>query len=236
MPVQNIDYQTKQLIVSIISASITFLAVIVALFKDWFWAKIRKPKISAYIEMKSPFCTKTLVYNQLAQRAMEGYYFRIKVLNSGTTIARGVQIYIESIMRKHPDGVYRNENRFLPMYLRWAGPEPQNPKDSINSNILPGMSKYCDLGHVLDPAFRQFYLNSPGLTIPGDTDTLLFELDLEVKPFTGSHLLKIGEYEIYIKIAAENSKPITKKIVLNFLGPWTVNENTMFENAIGIRM
>jgi len=229
------DFQTKQLFISSIGAFITLSAVLVAMFKDWFWNKVRRPVLNASFEMKSPYCTKTLVSNTLSQRPFDAYYFRLRVSNNGSVMATGVQVYINRIKKKHPDGLFHDEKRFQPMNLKWAGPIANNIKDSISVNILPGMSRYCDLGHVFDPTFRQFYMNVPGIAIPGEPDTLLFELELEVQPFTGGHLLKQGEYQIDLQIASENSKPVTKELFLNFLGPWTTAENVMFENAIGIR-
>jgi hypothetical protein len=230
------DIQGKQFLISSISAGFTLLAVIVALFKEWFWEKIKSPKLDVKFEMHSPYCTKTLTVNQTTPQSFYSYYFRMKIVNEGQRTANRVQIYLNKVSKKHSDGLYYEEEQFQPMNLKWSNPQKPTDPELYAFQILPGMSKYCDLGHIFDPNFRQFYLNSPGICIPGDPDTFLFELELEVQPFTGSHLMKIGEYILELIIAAENSKPLTKRVTLNFFGPWTLAENIMFNNGIGIRI
>lgn len=230
------DVQTKQVIISSFSAGFTLLAVLVALFKDWFWGKIKKPILDMKFEMQPPYCTKTLTLSPMSPQPFSSYYFRMKIINTGSQTANRVQVYLNKVSKKHPDERYYEERQFQPMNLKWSNPKSQNDPEIYASQILPGMGKFCDLGHIFDPTFRQFYLNSPGICIPGDPDPLLFEFELEVQPFTGSHLVKIGEYILELIIAAENAKPMTKKVTLNFYGPWTLVENTMFNNGIGIRI
>lgn len=227
-------YQSARVLVSIISAIITFFAVLVALFKDWFWEKIKKPILSVKFEMGPPFCIKTKAqFSEQQPTQHDVYYFRLKIDNEGTQTANRVQVYVNKVSRKHTDDLYYDERQFQPMNLKWSN--TNNPAIYV-PHILPNMGKFCDLGHIIDPIYRQYYSSSLGVTIPGDAATFLFELDIEVPPNTGSHLLKIGEYKIELLIAAENVKPVTKDIILNFRGPWNEVEDIMYRDGIGIRI
>jgi hypothetical protein len=228
-PVNNLD-QVRNTI-SGISAIITFLAVLVALFKDWLWEKINKPKLVLNFEMEAPYCTKSFFYNQHNNRNVDTYYFRLRISNTSSIPAKGVQVQVENVQRKYTDGTYHEDKQFQPINLRWTN--YGNPKQNTTT-ILPGMGAFCDLGHVYDPSYRQFYLGSAGITKPNDSDVFLFELALESKPMNGTDLLKIGEYQIEVALAAENVMPKKKSIAITFKGPWTINEDIMFSDGIGI--
>lgn len=116
------------------------------------------------------------------------------------------------------------------MNLRWAHSQ-QNPV-IFTDGISPKMGKHCDFGHIIDP---QLYLIQNISPLNISNNLTLFELDLEVLPYTYSHMLPPGEYQVELKIAASNCSPITKKFKINHTGIWFANEVDMFTKGIGIK-
>jgi hypothetical protein len=220
------------------SAIATFLAVLVALFKEEITKIWRRPILDGSIELRAPDCHKTEMtfFNQRSGEIFakgDCYYFRIWVENKGNLRAERVQVYASSLLRKHADGSYKRVKNFLPMNLKWSHSKqrPEGP-EIFAEGISPFMGKHCDLGHIVDPGVRK----QTNQTLPDfPEEETLFVLDLEVFPSTLSHLIPPGEYRIDLKIAAANAKPVTKTFELNITGEWYENENKMFADGIGIK-
>ncbi len=218
----------------IVGAISTFLAVIVALFKEEIVKIWRRPKLKATIELKSPDCHKTIMTIQqqyqgrLVTTNSDCYYFRIWVFNHGNTAANRIQVFASKLYRQNNQRRYEKVDDFVPMNLQWS-----HSHEIFAERISPGMGRHSDLGHIIDPQNKE--LINETLTGVGSESTILC-LDLEVKPNTMSHLIRPGDYKLVIKIAAENSRPIEKELIINFNGTWTSNEDDMFKDNISISL
>ena len=217
------------------SAFVTFLAVLVALFRDEIRGWWYRPVLTAVIRLEAPDCHKTvLVANnpmeQLAQRG-DCYYFRIWVENIGKQRAEKVQVFVAKLLKKRADGNYGEVQSFLPMNLRWSHSSPG--PEIFAEGLSQGMGKHCDFGHILEPSFRSA-LSPQGSSASPKGETVL-ELDLEVQPNTMSHVLLKGSYKIQVKIAAANARPMTKWWEINLTGNWYSDEEKMFLEGIGIK-
>jgi hypothetical protein len=95
------------------------------------------------------------------------------------------------------------------------------------------MGRHCNLGHVIDPKYRVNL--GEDLTTVAATETI-FALDLEVKPNSGTHLLKPGTYKLAIQVAASNCKPVTQIVELSCRGKWFTDEERMFSEGIEIKL
>lgn len=116
------------------------------------------------------------------------------------------------------------------MNLRWAHSPDSDP--IIFDDINPGMGKHCDLGHIVDPA----HVDELGYKLPDyPNQKHLFHLDLEVKPATGSHLVPPGVYQLELRIAAANARPIEKRLEITLIGDWNRDQARMFSQCIGIK-
>jgi hypothetical protein len=225
-------------IASWLAAIATFLAVLVALFKEDMRSLWRRPVLKARILLAPPDCHKTelTIVNQAIQQIVGRwpcYYFRLWVENTGTQRAEQVQVFAAGLSRRQADGTFKPETQFLPMNLRWAHSQqrPEGP-EIFALGISPGMGKHCDLGHIPHPEMRK-ETNESLPNVP--TDQTILSLDLEVAPNTRSHLIAPGVYRLLLRLAAANSRPVEKTIEITITGQWHGDETRMFSDGIGLR-
>lgn len=226
-----------------VGAIATALAVIVALLKEEIVALWRRPSLNALVRLRPPDCHKTeltkLVWgivtaepNPSVGGHVQCYYLRLWVENKGKR-AEKVQVFASKLQRRQADGTFRDDDRFLPMNLKWShsqltigGPE------IFAEGISRDMGKHCDLGHIIEPKFRSDF----GATLPGvAADQTILELDLEFAPNTLSHLIPPGVYRLMLLIAAANAEPVKKTIEITLTGTWYDDEERMFSDGIGLR-
>ncbi len=206
--------------------SATFLAVLVALFKEQVLRFWRKPKLKVSIALSPPDCHKTQITRLPDGFSADCYYLRLWIENFGKTRAETIQVFVAKLLRKSADGRFREVEDFLPMNLKWAhGGEVFAP------GISPTMGKHCDLGRLIDPQdHKQFGDDLEGMQ---DNQTIL-ALDLEFLPATKSHLIRPGTYQLQLKIAASNCAVVNKTLELTITGSWFPEENRMFREGLGI--
>ena len=103
----SIDVQWASFWVNLVLAITTFLAVLVALYKeDW-----RIPKIEVRFGNQPP-------YNIYPFLNSSGMLFRIKIVNKGKTVARNCQVKLLSVKSEEGNNVLdKNE----PDTLKWSG-------------------------------------------------------------------------------------------------------------------
>jgi hypothetical protein len=219
-----------------VGAGVTFLAVLVALFKDEFLRWWRKPKLTVSAALAPPECHKTIIIYGLPQdrRRASCYYLRIWVENKGRTRAEGVQVFVSKLHRRNDDGSFKEVEAFLPMNLLWAhGQQKAGGPEIFADGISPEMGKHCDLGHVVDPKFRrEIPYDLPGIA----ADETILALDLEVKPATLSHLIPPGAYRLDLRVAAANCAPVTKRIELTMTGRWFEDQSQMFSDGLSLKV
>src|SRR5438093_4613119 len=96
----------------------TFLAVVIALFKEEIIRLWRRPRLSGRIRLQGPDCHKiemACTNPNSGQILARGwcYYFRLWVENKGNQPAERIQVFALKLMRKHADRVFREEKSFL---------------------------------------------------------------------------------------------------------------------------
>lgn len=219
------------------AATATFLAVLVALFKDEFLRRCRRPRLTVSIELGPPDCHKTKLNYEIQRVAptwvsADCFYFRLWVRNLGKTRAEQVQVFAAKLSRKSADGLFKRVDAFLPMNLKWSHGRPDSDGPEIFAQgISPMMGKHCDLGHVVDPRYRKD-LGEDLSDVPAEKT--IVALELEFPPGTRSHLIPPGTYRLELHIAAANSTPITKILELTTTGEWFPDEAKMFTDGLGI--
>jgi len=169
------------------AASATFLAVLVALFKDEILRWWRKPKLTVSIVLQPPDCHKTTLDYEVRRTTVvygsaECYYLRLWVANEGQTRAERVQVFAAKLFRRTADGSFKQVDSFLPMNLRWSHSQQGSRAPEIFADgISPEMGKRCDLGRVVDPHHHA----NLGEELPGvQPGQAILALDLEVPPNT----------------------------------------------------
>ena len=199
----------------------------IAAFQDKIRRKIMRPKLEVVFDTRD--CHKTKLKGKRADGIVyeaDCYYFRLRVKNSGNEAARQVEVYVAELWKK-ADGTYQKVHSFLPMNLVWS-----HVKVPYLVAISPGMEKFCDLGHIIDPGRRTHFNAEYSDALGISANKTIFSLDLEVKPFTMSHLIPPGAYHLLLKIAAANAQPVTKKLELEVTGNWHADEAKMHDGEI----
>jgi hypothetical protein len=220
-------------------ATATFLAVLVALFRDEILRLWRKPRLTALIALAPPDCHKiplTYIAHDpvVTYKSADCYYLRLWVQNDGKIHAERVQVFAAKLLRRSADGSFKEVDAFLPMNLRWAhGQQASGGPEIFAEGISPGMGKHCDLGHLVDPKFRRD-VREDLPDVP--TNETILALDLEVQPNTLTHLIPPGVYQLQLRVAAANCPPVPKTIELTITGKWFAGEAQMFSEGLGIRV
>jgi hypothetical protein len=232
----------------------TLLAIIVALFKEELIQLWRRPELIGRVALQAPDCEKMDIQVMASQNPQllisgtnvegqvsvtgsivpnaslwrgEAYYFRIWIENRGRQRADDVQVFAAHLRFKHADGIFRSVETFLPMNLRWSHSRTSLP--DIFADINPLMGKHCDLGFISDPENPTL----PALPLL-DRGQVTFDLALEALSNTQSHRLLPGTYQLELRIAAANAKPVARQIQLTFSGRWYSDIKDMFKTGIGI--
>ena len=162
----------------------------------------------------------------------ECYYLRLWVANRGKTRAEQVQVFAAKLLRQNAaDKSFKEVETFNPMNLRWA--HAQDRPEIFADGISPEMGKHCDLGHVIDPQYRKHFGHDLTTLAAGDA---LLALDLEFPPATKGHLVGPGVYQLQLRVAAANCRPVTHTIELTITGKWFVDQARMFADGLGIRV
>jgi hypothetical protein len=159
------------------------------------------------------------------------YYLRLLVKNVGNQRAEMVEVFAAELREKLADDSFTTAKRFLPMNLRWS-----HTGKIFLDGLAPAMEKYCDLGHIIDPAQRHRFLMEDDPALGLSSEQTVLSLDLEMKPFTMSHLVAPGTYHLFIKVAAANVKPVPKTFEIVLTGRWHEDERRMLGDGIAIRM
>jgi len=213
----------------------TLAAVVVALFIAIFHEHLRtlawRPRLAIESSNTPPDCHRTSFGDPNAGPHVLCFYFRIRVKNCGNAPANKVEVSVEHVSERGADGTFRTKTDFQPMNLRWA-----HVGAPYYETIPPGLSKYCDLGHVVDPVKRGLLASERLPQRPDQPDKTLFSLDLLVKPNTGSHLLPPGTYRLELVAAAGNAKPVSRTVELNVTGNWFEDETRMLREGVGLQL
>lgn len=118
-------------------------AVVVALFLAFLGSllrKYRKPKLKIEFDNKVPFCRHSRISNLPNQP--EGYFLRLRVRNTGKSIARDCEGKLVRILDANTN---RERTDFDPTNLHWTGHERKN-----TISIHKTAYEYLDVVYVRD--------------------------------------------------------------------------------------
>jgi len=212
-------------------AAATVILALVAIFQDtvrgWFY----HPTLDASIRTAPPDCF-SVPARKDGKFIADLLYLRLWVTNSGKTTAKNVEVYANELLVRRADGNWEPVGDFTPMNLAWS-----NIRVIYFPNIVSGMGKHCDLGHIVDPAHRsdphmQEQEENPRLHLTCQQTSLTF--DLIAAPTHKGHIIAPGEYRLNIIIAAENAHRIEKTVSLSLKGRWFSDETRMLRDGVGV--
>ena len=211
-----------------VAAGVTFAAVLVALFKDEFLRRWRRPELQVSIKLQPPDCHKMTITRMPDGLRADCYYLRLWIKNTGKTRAEQVQVFADKLLRESADGSFRDVHTFLPMNLQWA-----HGHEIFAIGISPQMGKHCDLGRIINPALRKQF--GDDLQDLPDTQPIL-GLDLEFKASTMGYLVRPGKYQLQLKIAGSNANVVRKTIEITLKESWFDAEARMYTEGLGIKI
>jgi hypothetical protein len=207
-----------------VGIAVTFLAVLVALFKESALGLWQKPRLGARCSKDSPWTVRNTISvfshdpktnTQNVLWTGDCYYVRIEV-----------QVYASKLETLALDGTAENRNDFVPLNMKWSNSPPTAPT-MVLDGISPQMGAFCDLVSLCDPAnpYQDRRPKTPQNVTVG-------QLQLEVDPANKSHLLSPGRYQLTLRIAAANANPINRILVFEHKGQWYSEDNEMRRNCL----
>jgi hypothetical protein len=200
----------------------TSAAVFVALFREVFIRCIWHPRFALRIDRAKSPIEVTAPGN--LRWSGDAYFLRLWVENTGNQRAEDVQVFVSDVLMQQPNKSFTPVPGFLPMNLRWSHSDFAKP-EIYADGISAEMGKHCDLAAISDPS------NPTLAPLPGlPKGQVSLDLALEVFPFTQSHRLVPGTYELHLKVAAGNRKPVLHRVKVTFSGQWFTKETNMFSS------
>jgi len=211
--------------VSLFGVFVALLLGVVGIFQDWIRSRFRKPNLNVSIKVAPPDCHKTSFYrSDVDRKVCDTYYFRFRVENTGNFYAEDVEAMITEVYRKEGEQ-YEKVTEFLPLNLVWS-----HYRQITIPKIQPKLFKHLDLGYIIKP--ENEYLTRFNITTQPN---VIFELDVAVRPNTGSHILIPGDYKIKIVFAANNHRPVEKIYILTIKDIWNDDEQEMLNKNVSIK-
>ncbi len=191
------------------------------------------PELVPELMGRPPDCHKTFIVRTETGEMADCYYFRLKVFNRGNEAAENVEVFLEEVLMKHADNQFRKWEEFLPLNLKWS----HFPAAIFFHKISPDMYKHCDIGHITDPQRLDVVeADDRFVMLNYRRGDIIFIIDFPTKPYTGTYVLRPGEYRLNIAISAANAKVVKKRIDLNFRGAWYADQDRMLSEGIGISL
>lgn len=153
------------------------------------------------------------------------YYFGFRVINSGKDQMDFVEVIVDEVHKKENDDKYHKVLSFLPQNLIWSNTDHVITMPIIQSKFY----KHCDFGHIVKSEnvnLAQFKLKYES--------KILFILDTQVQPNTGSSILEPGEYKIKILFAASRINTLPKWYEVKIADKWDEDEQVMLTENVFI--
>jgi hypothetical protein len=211
-----------------IVAVCTIILAAVAIFQETIRGWFYRPEFRVTTKTEPPDCVAVPVTNEKGVFVADSVYLRVFIENVGNATARNVEVYADKLYRRRQDSTWEWIRPFPVMNLRWA-----NVGGIYFPLIAPRMGKYCDVGHIVDPARRALlHEDVPRLSLSDQQTSLAF--DLMVAPNHRWHIIGPGEYRLDIYVAADNAHPTKRTLSISLRGVWDADETKMLRDGIGI--
>jgi hypothetical protein len=217
-------------IATVVLAFGTLLLALVAIFPDtvrgWFYYPVLKVSFEREGFFAVPITKGTIT--------ADSFYLRLWVQNIGTTPANNVEVYASRLLKQRTD--YNNVitwdrvEAFPQMDLEWS-----YIHFIYFPSLVPEMGRYCDLGHISDPAHRkELGEENPNLKLPEDNTSLAF--DVIAQPNNKGYIVGPGDYQLKLLIAAQNSRPQEKTVLISLKGKWYADEANMRQYGVSVTL
>lgn len=128
---------------------ISFFSLFVAIasfFRDKIFENF-KPALKIEAQNRSPDCVKTPFYTPDRVVKIDGYQFRIRIINDSKQEATRVRVTAERL-EKMVNGSFVADNNFIPLFLFWTHHR------TTEVNIYSETYAFCDFGIIYHPQGR----------------------------------------------------------------------------------
>lgn len=201
--------QFLSIAISSISAFVTFLAVIVALFKEdirKFWEysslKVSIPSNNIVEKLNSQSATAQSSVDVYLEAQL--YHSRIEINNSGNIPAIGAEIYLEKLE-------FKNEGYTNTQFLETSGsPLNWNGTDKFTVIIPPGGRKLVDIVELIAPEKQ---------SLPDGVNTII-PSKLIIGNVTIPQEFNKGKWTGTFGLYSQNAKPLRFQVVVEWSGKW----------------
>lgn len=216
----------------------TILLGIIAIFQDRIHAYLWGPKLDCEIITSPPDCHRTTTNARVQQvtttlLTFSTYYYRFKIWNKGKTSAEKVEVIIVDISKKEGNN-YKRVESFSLDNLVWSVPEEGKPR-VFYDYISPDTYKYCNLGHIHDPVYRNALQGESNPNLKVENYQAIFCFDVYFRSNILYYLIGPGVYRIKIKVGCANAKTITRDYELEVTGKWSDDESKMLKEGLLIK-
>jgi len=215
---------------------VTFPTNYLSFFREKIINLFFKAKVDVEFKVLSPNCHKTRIKLIQETKQIIGlddmsmpycYYYRLKINSLNNIAPKKLELMITKKLQKNGDE-FEEDKSFLPMSLVWS-----HYRTSVLEHIPPKLFKFCDFGYIIDPNYTQ--ITTQQYITPSQQGEIVLDMDLEVRPYTGSSLLRTGVYRFELVLTGNNIKNLHKTFEINLPKYWSVSEKEMFNNGLSIK-
>lgn len=226
-----------------LSAVGTILLAFVAAFSTKIASYWKRPKLDLEFRFSTPDCHRTKMRGTQPGAIpvpveFYAFYYRMRIWNRGNTAAEDVEVIVSDLQKKVGDE-FRIDPSFSPDNLEWSTlfqliPGIRGPVTVTHVDHLPpGTWKFCNLGHVFDPAKRALAEEDARENLP--TKDAIFSFEMKFKSTIGYWQLPPGTYRFTIWVAASNARVVERHFEMEVTGYWTEDEDRMLKEGVKAR-
>jgi len=205
----------------------TIILAVTAVAQDTIRSWFYHPTFKVSCSGEPPDCVSVPFTTPEGVFVTDSIYLRILVENEGNATAQTAEVYAKELRVQRLNKKWEVVSSFPPMNLKWSN------IGTMYTRIVPGMGKYCDVGHIVDPTRRhQTSDDAPKLNLANHQTSLAF--DVIAIPNNKTHIVGPGEYQLDIQVAAENAHPIKRTLPISVRGMWDADAEKMLRDNVGI--
>lgn len=197
-------------------------------FKAWWF----RPQLSLTLNPGEPDCHRTKMEVRLAAGTVEihpCHVFRVRVTNTGKSMARKCEVLIEALAVADSSGAYVPFLKYTPVRLKWG-----SGNDDVFLDINPQRPFFCDFFKIPAAqlqshlAFFGGYSTFPEKKVEG----VGIALDVAAHFHSQPNWLGHGRYRITLAMFAENAASIRKTLYVRWSGQWADESDAIFKECV----
>lgn len=204
---------------------------VVAAFQDKIREVVWRPRLAAAMRMEPPDCKAVPIQIDTPAQSVKvnSIYLRLRVINNGNAPAKNVEVYAETLDKCRRDGAWERVMQFPPMNLIWS-----DINQMYFPSIAPGMGKHCDIAAIPEPAGIALVEADGPLKAAAVLGETRLDFCLISKPNHRGNTVGPGQYRLTICLAAENAKPVRRRLLIQLGGKWDERESEMLKNGVDV--